>query len=169
MSFLDSRQQVARQGIGKPVRRREDSRFLTGNGNYADDVSLPGQAYAYVVRSPHAHAVIADIGIGPATDVLGVLAVLTGRDAAADGLQPTPHRPVPTTRTSSRRHLSGSGRLFALRAKIEYNDPKAILRCAARRYRRRLGGRHARRELRPRQRRSCLPLGTFQPSRHGSA
>jgi carbon-monoxide dehydrogenase large subunit len=43
---------VAPQGIGKPVRRREDSRFLTGAGNYADDMSLPSQAYAYMVRSP---------------------------------------------------------------------------------------------------------------------
>jgi hypothetical protein len=42
---------VAPQGIGKPVRRREDSRLLTGAGNYADDASLPSQAYAYMVRS----------------------------------------------------------------------------------------------------------------------
>src|SRR5215470_7991864 len=96
MSFLESRQQVAPQGIGKPVRRREDARFLTGAGNYADDVSLPGQAYAFVVRSPHAHARIADIDVGPATCALGVLAVLTGGNAAEDGLQPIPHRPVPT-------------------------------------------------------------------------
>jgi aerobic carbon-monoxide dehydrogenase large subunit len=46
MSFLESRQQVAPQGIGKPVRRREDARFLTGTGKYADDMNLPGQAYA---------------------------------------------------------------------------------------------------------------------------
>jgi hypothetical protein len=44
MSFLESRQQLAPQGIGKPVRRREDARFLTGAGKYADEVSLPGQA-----------------------------------------------------------------------------------------------------------------------------
>ena len=44
MSFLESRQQPAPQGIGKPVRRREDARFLTGAGKYADEVSLPGQA-----------------------------------------------------------------------------------------------------------------------------
>src|SRR6516164_2239074 len=95
MSFLDSRQQVAPQGIGKSVRRREDARFVTGAGNYADDVSLPGQAYAYVVRSPHAHARIAGIDAGPAAGMPGVLAVLTDSDAAADGLQPIPQRPVP--------------------------------------------------------------------------
>src|SRR6516165_9749417 len=96
MSFLESRQQVAPQGIGKPVRRREDARFLTGAGKYADDMNLPGQAYAYMVRSPHAHARIAGIDVGPAAGAPGVLAVLIGSDAAADGLQPIPHRPVPT-------------------------------------------------------------------------
>ena len=95
MSFLESRQQVAPQGIGKPVRRREDARFLTGAGNYADDTNLPGQAYAYVARSPHAHARIAGIDAGPAAGMPGVLAVLTGSDAAQDGLQPILQRPVP--------------------------------------------------------------------------
>src|SRR6476660_1506565 len=95
MSFLESRQQVAPQGIGKPVRRREDARSLTGAGNYADDVSLPGQAYAYVVRSPHAHARILGIDIGPASRAPGVLGVLTGSDAAEEGLQPIQQRPVP--------------------------------------------------------------------------
>ena len=42
--------------IGSPVRRKEDYRFLTGNGQYTDDVTLPHQSYGYFVRSPHAHA-----------------------------------------------------------------------------------------------------------------
>ena len=83
------------QGIGKPVRRREDARFLTGEGNYADDMNLPGQAYAYMVRSPHAHARILSIDAGRAAGSPGVLAALTGNDAAQDGLQPIPQRPVP--------------------------------------------------------------------------
>jgi len=95
MSFLTSREQVAPQGIGKPVRRREDARLLTGGGHFADDLNLPGQAYAYMVRSPHAHARIAGIDTGPAEGMLGVIAVLTGSDAERDGLQPIPHRPVP--------------------------------------------------------------------------
>jgi carbon-monoxide dehydrogenase large subunit len=95
MSFLTSRQQVTPQGIGKPVRRREDARFLTGAGNYADDTNLPGQAYAYMVRSPHAHARILTIDAGPTAGAAGVLAVLIGSDAAANGLQAIPHRPVP--------------------------------------------------------------------------
>jgi carbon-monoxide dehydrogenase large subunit len=95
MSFLTSREQVAPQGISKPVRRREDARLLTGTGRFADDVNLLGQAYARVLRSPHAHARIASIDVAPAEGVPGVLAVLTGNDAAEDGLQPIPHRPVP--------------------------------------------------------------------------
>ena len=49
------------QGIGASVRRKEDFRFLTGAGNYTDDINRPGQLYAYILRSPHAHAEIAGI------------------------------------------------------------------------------------------------------------
>src|SRR5258708_16555987 len=96
MSFLDSRTRVASQGIGKPVPRREDQRLITGAGCYSDDVNAPGQAYAAFVRSPHAHAAIRAIDGAGALVVPGVIAVLTGRDAAADGLRPIPHRPVPS-------------------------------------------------------------------------
>ena len=58
MSFLTSREQVAPQGIGKSVRRREDARLLTGGGRFADETNLRGQGYACMVRSPHAHALI---------------------------------------------------------------------------------------------------------------
>src|SRR5215831_1417123 len=78
-------------GIGQPVRRREDFRLLTGNGCYSDDFNFPGQAYAVMVRSPHAHARIRSIDTAPAVAVPGVLAVLTGRDLLADGLQAIPH------------------------------------------------------------------------------
>ena len=43
-------------GIGAPVRRKEDFRFITGKGQYTDDINRPGQAHAYFLRSPHAHA-----------------------------------------------------------------------------------------------------------------
>ena len=56
MSFLNSRTRAAREGIGKPVPRKEDARLVTGKGCYSDDFNLPGQAYACMVRSPHAHA-----------------------------------------------------------------------------------------------------------------
>ena len=79
--------------IGEPVRRREDLRLITGNGRYSDDVNLPGQAYMAVVRSPHAHARLVSIDTAKARASPGVLAVLTGGDLVADGLQPFPHKP----------------------------------------------------------------------------
>ena len=80
--------------IGQPVRRKEDDRLLRGAGCYADDWNLPGQVHACMVRSPHAHARILSISSAAASKIPGVLAVLTGSDAAADGLQPMPHKPV---------------------------------------------------------------------------
>ncbi len=95
MSLLQSRTRTAREGFGKPVRRVEDERLVTGRGCYSDDFNAPGQAYAAFVRSPHAHARLRRIDAGAAVKVPGVLAVLTGADAVADGLKPIPHRPVP--------------------------------------------------------------------------
>ena len=94
MSFLDSRTHSAPQGIGRPVRRAEDRRLITGRGCYSDDVTLPRQAYAAFVRSPHAHALIQRIDVRDAQAMPGVLAVLTGAEAAE--LAGIPHRPVPT-------------------------------------------------------------------------
>jgi aerobic carbon-monoxide dehydrogenase large subunit len=78
-------------GIGAPVRRREDLRLLTGQGRYSDDLTLPGQAYAAMLRSPHAHAEIGAIDTRAAAGAPGVLAVLTGQDMLADGLRRIPH------------------------------------------------------------------------------
>src|SRR5712692_2061429 len=94
MSFLHSRKASAREGIGQPVPRKEDERLLRGAGCYSDDFSLPGQAYASMVRSPHAHARIRGIDIAGALAAPGVIAVLTGADAAHDGLKPIPYRPI---------------------------------------------------------------------------
>jgi aerobic carbon-monoxide dehydrogenase large subunit len=82
--------------IGKALPRKEDVRLLTGAGNYSDDVDLPGQVYAVLVRSPHAHARIRSIDTAAARAIPGVLAVLTGADLVADGLEPIPHAPLPT-------------------------------------------------------------------------
>ena len=83
-------------GIGQPVRRREDLRLLRGTGRYSDDVNLPRQAYAVLVRSPHAHARIRSIDTQAARAMPGVLAVLTADDLAADGINSIPHNPLPT-------------------------------------------------------------------------
>jgi len=69
--------------IGARVARKEDYRFLTGAGQYTDDVALPGQTYAVFVRSPHAHAKIKSIKKDEALKAPGVLAVYTGEDLAA--------------------------------------------------------------------------------------
>jgi len=95
MSFLLSRTRSAREGFGKPVLRKEDARLLVGAGCYSDDVNLPGQAYACFVRSPHAHARIGRIDTAAARATPGVIAVLTGVDAAADGVNPVTHSPMP--------------------------------------------------------------------------
>jgi aerobic carbon-monoxide dehydrogenase large subunit len=70
-------------GIGAAVRRKEDHRFITGKGHYTDDINRPGQAYAYFVRSPHAHATIKKIDAAAASKMPGVIAILTGADVAA--------------------------------------------------------------------------------------
>ena len=80
-------------GIGQPVRRREDLRLVRGNGRYTADENLPGQAFAVMLRSPHAHARIRSIATDAAKTMPGVLAVLTGADFLADGLKPIPHKP----------------------------------------------------------------------------
>jgi carbon-monoxide dehydrogenase large subunit len=69
--------------IGARVPRKEDYRFLTGAGQYTDDVTLPRQTYAAFVRSPHAHAKIKSVNAAKAKGAPGVLAVYTGEDVAA--------------------------------------------------------------------------------------
>jgi carbon-monoxide dehydrogenase large subunit len=86
---------TAHFGIGQPVRRKEDFRLVTGRGEFSDDLNVPGQAHAHVLRSPHAHAVIRGIDASAALAAPGVLAVLTGRDFVADGLKPLPNSPNP--------------------------------------------------------------------------
>ena len=73
-------------GIGAVVKRVEDFRFLTGQGNYTDDIDRPNQTHAWIVRSPHAHARIKSIDTAKAKASPGVLAVFTGEDMAADSI-----------------------------------------------------------------------------------
>ena len=77
---------MAKFGIGQSVTRFEDVRLLKGEGRYLNDVNLPGQAHAVVLRSPHAHARIRGIDVDRALKAPGVLAVLTGADVERDGL-----------------------------------------------------------------------------------
>jgi carbon-monoxide dehydrogenase large subunit len=87
-----------RFAIGQPVPRSEDPVLLRGEGHYADDISLPGQAYAVMVRSHHAHGVIRHIDSTAARAMPGVLAVYTAADLAAGGIGPLPARQVMNNR-----------------------------------------------------------------------
>jgi carbon-monoxide dehydrogenase large subunit len=99
--------------IGHPVRRKEDARLLTGKGRFSDDFNIDSQTFMAVVRSTRPHARIVKIKTEAAKSMKGVLAVLTGADAAADGLQPLPHSPAPSTRYDMKLHAPGGGELFA--------------------------------------------------------
>ena len=83
-------------GISQPVRRMEDPIFLTGRGEYVDDIKLEGMLHAHVLRSPHAHAAINSIDTSRALDLPGVHLILTGADYKAAGLGAMPYMNPPT-------------------------------------------------------------------------
>ena len=77
-------------GIGVPVRRREDLRFITGNGNYTDDISQPGQVHALFCRSPLARANITSLDFSDAMQVPGVIACYSGKEMVQDEIGDLP-------------------------------------------------------------------------------
>jgi carbon-monoxide dehydrogenase large subunit len=85
---MDTSRKPNHQGIGAPLRRVEDRRFLTGRGRFVADIELPGALACVLVRSPHAHAAIRRIETSAARASPGVVAVLTGADMATDGMAP---------------------------------------------------------------------------------
>ncbi|HEU4641569.1 MAG TPA: molybdopterin cofactor-binding domain-containing protein [Gemmatimonadaceae bacterium] len=93
--------------IGSSVRRREDPRFITGKGQYTDDITLPGTTYASFVRSPYAHARITAIDADAARALPGVRAVFTGKDLADGGVNAIPTGwLLPDLRTTDRRAIA---------------------------------------------------------------
>ena len=128
-------------GAGQAVPRTEDGRFLTGQGRYLDDVDLSGQAIAYVLRSPHAHAHLASIETGAARAAPGVLGVFTGRDYVERGygLLPCqaevenkdgspradpPHRPLATDRV---RHVGDAVALVVAETIAQAKDAAELI------------------------------------------
>ncbi|HKT98932.1 MAG TPA: xanthine dehydrogenase family protein molybdopterin-binding subunit [Paraburkholderia sp.] len=81
--------------IGQPLPRVEDRRFVTGNGQYTDDLHLEGQLHAAFLRSPHAHATLRSIDVSTASEAPGVIAVLVGQDYLDDGYLGIDHVPNP--------------------------------------------------------------------------
>ena len=77
--------------IGSAVKRVEDKRFLTGKGQYTDDIVLPNMTYAHIIRSPYAHATINSIDASAALALPGVVAVFTGKDLVDDGIASLPN------------------------------------------------------------------------------
>src|SRR5215510_15394201 len=77
-------------GVGAPLKRREDPRFLTGASRFTDDIALAGQLHGVVVRSPHAHARIRSVDLGAARAAAGVRLVLTAADIAGEVIRPIP-------------------------------------------------------------------------------
>jgi carbon-monoxide dehydrogenase large subunit len=76
--------------IGESVLRKEDYRFLTGAGQYTDDITLPRMAHAVFVRSPHAHALVKSVNTSAARSAPGVIGVLEGKDVANDKINGLP-------------------------------------------------------------------------------
>ena len=74
------------EGIGASVRRKEDHRFLSGHGNYTDDINRPHQLHAFIKRADRPHAKIVSIDSAAAKAAPGVIAIFTGEDMAADGV-----------------------------------------------------------------------------------
>jgi carbon-monoxide dehydrogenase large subunit len=128
-------------GIGASVRRKEDYRFLTGDGNYTDDVQIAGQTYAYFLRSPHAHAKINGIDKTAALQVPGVIAVFTGDDLAADkvgGLpcgwlitdvkgQPMKEPPHPLLCQGKARHVGDAVALVIAETNLQARDAAELI------------------------------------------
>ena len=87
-AYLDT--SLARYAIGQPVSRTEDPFLLRGAGRYTDDLGLPGQLHAVLVRSGHAHGILRGIDAEAARALPGVHAIYTAADLAAGGIEPMP-------------------------------------------------------------------------------
>src|SRR6202047_160529 len=87
-SSLEPAFALQKSGGGQPARRKEDDTLVRGKGKYTDDFNLPGQAYAWIVRSSHAHGIIRGIDASAAKTMPGVLGVWTGADLAAANYGP---------------------------------------------------------------------------------
>ena len=102
--------EVLLKAIGKPVRRKEDGRLITGKGQFTDDFRFDGQTYAAMARSPHPHARILAVHKDSVLAMPGVLGVFTGQDLIDDGLKPIPHDPLPKTKFDMKLTAPGGGR-----------------------------------------------------------
>jgi aerobic carbon-monoxide dehydrogenase large subunit len=112
--------------LGQPVPRNEDPTLLRGEGRYTDDLSLPGQAYAVIVRSRYAHGVINAIDTEDAQAMPGVLGIYTGPDLTAAGIKPMPLGQAIPTSDSTPMHRPSCPVLTSDRVRY-VGDPVAIV------------------------------------------
>jgi len=112
--------------IGDQPRRREDLRFVTGAGNYLDDLAFEGLAHAVVLRSPHAHARVEKVDTQAARAAPGVLAVLTADDVREDGLQPL--RPSAEANVQTGDRFAFAPQPLLAKGKVRYvGEPVALI------------------------------------------
>jgi aerobic carbon-monoxide dehydrogenase large subunit len=88
--------------VGQPLRRREDFKFITGKGRYTDDIKVPGMLHMAVLRSPHAHAIINQVGLSAANAAPGVRLALSGADLAGKIGDIVPNWIMPGTKVPDR-------------------------------------------------------------------
>src|SRR3984893_2030725 len=124
------------QGIGAPLRRVEDKRFLTGHGRFVADIELSGAPAGPLVRPPRANAAIRRIDAAAACAVPGVVAVFTGADMAADGV--TPMRPLWAVRSRDGSPMAEPAR-FALARETVRHVGEPVAAVVAARLKRALG------------------------------
>lgn len=121
-----SASEFAKFAVGQPVPRSEDPKLLTGRGRYTDDLNLPGQAHAWVLRSPYAHARIKSIGTDAARAMPGVIAVYTARDIDPQGYKPL--RSVPEGKNRDGSTMRQAVRPPLARDKLTFvGDPVAVV------------------------------------------
>ena len=113
-------------GMAQPVRRVEDPRLLIGDGRYTDDISLPGEAFGAVLRSPHAAARILSIDTSAAKGLPGVLAVITGADLQADGVGGLPCD-IPIRNRDGSKRASPPHPVLAVAQVRHVGDPVAFI------------------------------------------
>jgi CO/xanthine dehydrogenase Mo-binding subunit len=117
---------MSKFALGQSVTRIEDAALVQGAGCYTDDFELAGAAHACVLRSPHAHANILNIDTAVARNAPGVLAVLTGADAAADGLGDIPCL-VPVTNIDGTPRADTPRPVLAMKRVRHVGDPVALV------------------------------------------
>ena len=113
-------------GVAQPVRRVEDPRLLLGHGRYTDDIALPGELHAIVLRSPHAAAKLLSVDTAAAKALPGVLGVYTGADIEADGIGGVPCA-IPLKNSDGSKRADVPHPILAIGAVRHVGDPVALV------------------------------------------